>query len=56
MTGVNVALTDKVRNKYCMRLIINLLRRTDLLNLTVRHNNNLIRHGQGFFLVMGNDR
>ena len=54
MTGVNVALTDKVRNKYGMRLIINLLRRTDLLNLTVGHNHNLIRHGQGFFLVMGN--
>ena len=53
MTGINIALTDKVCHEYGMRLIVNFLRCTDLLDLTVGHDNDFIRHGQGFFLVMG---
>ena len=38
----NIGFTDKACNKTVFRLIVDVCRRTDLLNLTVIHNNNRI--------------
>ena len=38
----NIGFSDKACNKTVFRLIVDICRRTDLLNLTVIHNNNRI--------------
>ena len=50
----NVALADKVGNESILRLIVNVLRRSDLLDVALIHDYDGIGHGEGFLLVMGN--
>ena len=49
----NVALADKVGNESILRLIVNVLRRSDLLDIAVVHDYDGIAHGQRLFLVVG---
>ena len=48
----DIALTDEICHKPVDRFIINIFRRSHLLNLSVIHDHDLIRHGQRLFLVM----
>ena len=48
----NVTLSDKVSYERIFRLIVNIFRRTDLLDAAFRHDNNRVGHSQGFFLIM----
>ena len=49
----NVGVTDKAGDKGIFRFVVNILRGADLLDLTAGHNNDGIRHGQGFLLIVG---
>ena len=49
----NVALTDEIRYEGIFRLVVDLLRGTHLLDITLVHDNNGIGHGQRFLLIMG---
>ena len=49
----DIAFTDKVRDKSVCRFIVNVLRCTDLLCAAFAHDDDLVGHGQRFFLVMG---
>ena len=51
-TVKNIAFSDKIRYKSILWLIVDLLRRTNLLNLTIGHDNDLIRHGKCFLLIV----
>ena len=48
----DVGVSDEVCNESILRLIVDLFRRADLLNVALVHNNDGIGHGQSFFLVM----
>ncbi len=49
----NIALSDKISDKRILRFIINILRASHLLDVPIIHNNDGIRHGERFLLVMG---
>ena len=51
--GYNIALTDEVGHKRIFRLIINLLRGSHLLDVSLVHDHDGVRHGQSLLLVMG---
>ena len=51
-TVKDIAFSDKIRYKSILWLIVDLLRRTNLLNLTIGHDNDLIRHGKCFLLIV----
>ena len=42
MAGVNIALANKVCHEYSIGLVVDLFRCTDLLDLSVRHNDHLV--------------
>ena len=48
----DVALADKVGDKRIFRFIINILGRTHLKDVAVIHDDDRIRHGKGFLLVV----
>ena len=50
----DVALADEVSHERVLRFVVDLLRGTHLLDVTLVHDNNGIGHGQCLFLVMGN--
>ena len=52
-TWNDVALTDEIRYEGIFRLVVDLFRGTHLLDISLVHNYNGIRHGKSFFLVMG---
>ena len=47
-----VAVADEVRNERVLRLVVDILRLADLLDLAFLHDHDLVRHGQRFFLVV----
>ena len=49
----DVALADEVRHEGILRLVVDHLRRADLLDPAFRHDHDGVGHGQRFFLVMG---
>ena len=49
----NVGVTDKAGDKGIFGFVVNILRGADLLDLTAGHNNDGIRHGQSFLLIVG---
>ena len=51
----DVALTDKVRHKGILRLVVDIHRCADLLDATFRHDDHRVRHGEGLLLVMGDE-
>ena len=48
----DIALPDEVGDKGVLRLVVNILRRADLLCLALGHDNDAVGHRQRFFLVM----
>lgn len=48
----NVALADEIRHESILRLIINIERRADLLDLALGHDDDRVGHAQGFFLIV----
>ena len=50
----NVAFADEVCHECVLRLVVDLLRGTHLLDVALVHDNDGIGHGQRFFLVVGN--
>ena len=48
----DVAVSDKVCNKSVFRFVIDLFGRTDLLDISLVHNDDGIRHGKSLFLIM----
>ena len=48
----DITLSDKVCYKSILWLIVDIFRRTHLLNIALIHNNNRIGHGKGFFLIV----
>ena len=52
-TVQNIGLSDKVGDKRVCRLVIDIFRCPDLLDLPVIHDDNRIGHRQRFFLIMG---
>ena len=48
----DVAVSDEVCNEGVFRLIVDVYGCTDLLDVTLVHDNDGIRHGKGFFLIM----
>ena len=51
-TVKNIAFSDKIRHKRIDRLIININRRTDLLNLSLTHYDDSITQSQCFLLIV----
>ena len=49
----DVALSDKVSHESIFRLVVDLLRSPHLLDISLIHDHNGVRHGQGLFLVVG---
>ena len=49
----DIALADKVRDKGIFRLIVDLLRRSHLLDITLVHDNDRVGHRERLFLVVG---
>ena len=49
----NVALADEVSDEGVHRLVVNILRGTDLLNLAFAHDHDGVGHTQGFLLIVG---
>ena len=49
----DVGITDKARDKSVFRLVVNVLRGTDLLNFAAGHDHNGVRHGKGLLLIVG---
>ena len=49
----NVAVTDEVCNECVLRLIVDVFRCADLLDITLVHDNNRVRHSKRLFLIMG---
>ena len=49
----NITLPDKVRHKGIPRLVVDILRLAHLLDSALRHNHNLVGHGQRLLLVVG---
>ena len=52
MPSNDIAVADKVSDKSILRFIVNILRRSDLLDIALIHNNDRVGHGQCLFLVM----
>ena len=50
----NIALADKVCHKRILRLIVNVFRRTDLLDVPLIHDDDRIGHRKCLFLIVGN--
>ncbi len=50
----DVAVSDEVGYESIFRLVVDIFRCTDLLDVSLIHDNNRIRHGEGFFLIVGN--
>ena len=48
----DIGFPDKACNKTVFRFIVDIYRRTDLLDFAIIHDNDRVRHGQCFFLVM----
>ena len=48
----DVTLAYKVRHETVRRLIVNILRRSHLLDLSILHDNDLVRHGERLFLIV----
>ena len=48
----NVALADKIGHESILRLIINIERRADLLDLALGHDDDRVGHAQRFFLIV----
>ena len=48
----DVAVADEVRHERILRFVVDIFRRTDLLDLALRHDDDLVRHGQRFFLIV----
>ena len=53
-TWNDVALTDEIRYEGIFRLVVDLLWRTHLLDITLVHDNDGIGHRQCLFLIVGN--
>ena len=51
-TRQNITLTDKIRHKAVLRLVIDIRRRTDLLDLTLAHHNYAVTQRQRLFLIV----
>ena len=51
-TRDDIALSDEICNIPVCRLVVYLFRRTDLLDLSALHDNDLIRHRQRLFLIV----
>ena len=49
----DVALADEVRHKGVLRLVVDVLRRADLLDAALVHDHHGVGHGQGLLLVVG---
>ena len=49
----DIALADKVRDKGIFRLIVDLLRRSHLLDIALVHDNDRVGHRERLFLVVG---
>ena len=49
----DVGLADEVGHKGVLRLVINVLRGADLLDLSLVHDHHSVGHGQGLLLVVG---
>ena len=49
----NIGISDKVRDKRIRRLVVDILRCPDLLDIALIHDNDRVRHRQRFFLVVG---
>ena len=49
----DIAVSDKIGNKCVFRFVVNVFRSTDLLDISLIHDNNGIGHGQCFFLIVG---
>jgi len=52
-TAHDIALADKVRDEGVLRLVVDLLRGSHLLDIALVHDDDGVRHGQCLFLVMG---
>ena len=50
--GNDITLTDKVRHKSILRLIVDFFRCSDLLDIPLIHDHDRIRHGKCLFLIM----
>ena len=48
----DIAFADEVSHESVAGFVINILRRTDVLNLSFGHNDDFVGHGQGFFLIV----
>ena len=42
----------KSATKSIFRLVVDIFRCTDLLDVSLIHDNNRVRHGEGFFLIV----
>ena len=51
-TAQDIALADKIRHKAVLRFIVDIRRRTDLLNLTFAHHDHAVGKRQRLFLIM----
>ena len=49
----DIRLADEIRDERVLRLVINILRRTDLLDPALIHDHDGVRHGQRFLLIVG---
>ena len=50
----DVAVTNKISNESVFRFVVDVLRSSDLLNVSLVHDDNCVRHCQCFFLIMCN--
>ena len=48
----NVTVTDKVGNESVFRFVINIFRSSDLLDISLIHDNDRIGHRKGLFLIV----
>ena len=48
----NITLADKISHESILRLVVDFFRRPDLLDCSIRHDYDFIRHGKRFFLIM----
>ena len=49
----NIALADEIRHECVLRLVVDILRRTDLLDDAAVHHDDGVRHGQRLLLIVG---
>ena len=49
----DIALTDEIRHEGVLRLVVDVLRGADLLDLALVHDHDGVAHGQGLLLVVG---